>query len=592
MSFTIPIHKNATPRLEALAIAILIAIPVLSFLLNIVSWMRYGIDLPYMDDVRQYFNNSAGRLDLTYLFTPANDTLYPIGLALDSLAFRFLDGNSVAYQTITLSIVLGGLLIVQYDLLRRCTRSPLLCAACFSLTIFMLQPGSYWGLQNMAYHQAIPLLCILIAVDLVIARAKYAAPGLLLLGTISGLTYTSGAFAFLGLALALLALHFFRRENQLLIYGLAALIPGVLTSLAQGWVIVFFQRGTHRPDSPMAYPWELDFWEYMLGKVGRAAFLPEQFPHFSFLLAIAISILLVGGFVYSALSQRINHSRTNLCYALIFSSIFVYLLLICAGRTNMRPDTISAPIDVFLSGFARFHFFWITILFPWILAISLSRFPRIAAGLSLIGVGFLVSCSGITNYNADYQSSMNTRLENLECLRNGLITGDAFQCDNLHPVIDMRQVFFTSSAAGASFTRLITIHPIPIGTPGAIFSSNHDPYELQNFGEKAGIIDVTTSLDPMIWIRTGKPEVMSKCHLLEVNAVITTTVPEIAQLFYAPVGSGISEQNSDHKRLVAGSNTISFQVKSSVGFSDSLRLDPVSGGQHISVGPIEVRCRY
>jgi hypothetical protein len=444
----------------------------------------------------------------------------------------------------------------------------------------------------MAYFQAIPLLCILIAVDLVIARAKYAALGLILLGTISGLTYISGAFSYLGLALALLALHFFRRENQLLIYGFAALLPGALTSLAQGWVIVFFQRGTHRPDSPMAYPWELDFWEFMLGKVGRAAFLPEHFPHFSFWLAITISILLAGGFVYSALSQRINHSRTNLCYVLIFSSVFVYLLLICAGRTNMRPEAISAPIEVFISGFARFHFFWITILFPWVAAISLSRFPRIAAGLSLIGVGALVSCSSIANYNADYQPSMNTRLENLECLRNGLMTGDAFHCESLHPGFDMRQMFFTSRAAGASFTRLITIQPVPIGTPGTIFSSSRDPYEVQNFGEKAGIIDVTTALDPMIWIRTGKPEVMSTCHLLEVNAVITTTVPEIAQLFYAPIGSGISEQDSVHKRLVAGNNTVSFQVTSSVGFSDSLRLDPVSGGQHISVGPIEVRCRY
>lgn len=79
---------------------VLIALPVISLVISAWSWLRYGVDIPVYDDWRQYNANDMGRLDFRYLMTPHNDTLYTIGLLLDSLAFRFLDGNTVAYQLI------------------------------------------------------------------------------------------------------------------------------------------------------------------------------------------------------------------------------------------------------------------------------------------------------------------------------------------------------------------------------------------------------------------------------------------------------------------------------------------------------------
>lgn len=192
----------------------LIGLPVISLILNAISLLRFGVDMPYWDDWRQYHEGSMGRIDFSYLMAPANDTLYPVGLLLDSLAFRFLDGNTVAYQFISMTFVLGSLLIFQWRLLSICTTNKMIRACVFSLTLFMLQPDTYWGLQNMAYHQAVPLVCILAILALTFGnlRMRFAVPGFLLLSFVSGFTYISGAFAVLSLCTCLLICHFFQRK--------------------------------------------------------------------------------------------------------------------------------------------------------------------------------------------------------------------------------------------------------------------------------------------------------------------------------------------------------------------------------------------
>ncbi len=83
-------------RLRDAAIAILLAAPIASLLINGLSWLHYGIDLPFYDDIRPFLTRSATSLDPRVLFTPSNDTLYPVGMALDALAQRYLNGNAVA----------------------------------------------------------------------------------------------------------------------------------------------------------------------------------------------------------------------------------------------------------------------------------------------------------------------------------------------------------------------------------------------------------------------------------------------------------------------------------------------------------------
>ena len=135
------------------------------------------IDLPFYDDWRAYIQGRAGLLDLGYLFTPENGTYYPVGKMLDAIAQRYLDGNSVAYQFLSMTIVLGSLLALQWRLLSFAMKDRLFAASAFSLTVFMLQPGSYWGHQNLAYHQAVPLLCLVAVLALGCRVRPYRANG-------------------------------------------------------------------------------------------------------------------------------------------------------------------------------------------------------------------------------------------------------------------------------------------------------------------------------------------------------------------------------------------------------------------------------
>ncbi len=176
---------------------VLVGLPVLSLALAALAWLRYGIDLPWFDDWRGYAAGTIDSLELDYLFQPMNDTMSPVGLALDALAQRFLDGNSVAYQFLSMVTVLGSLLVLQWKLLSRVMDSRLQVAVCFLFTILMLQPDSYWGLENLAYYQALPLVFILCAMLLMsgpVPGSGWRGPAAGLLGLLAGFAYISGAF--------------------------------------------------------------------------------------------------------------------------------------------------------------------------------------------------------------------------------------------------------------------------------------------------------------------------------------------------------------------------------------------------------------
>ncbi|SOS28022.1 membrane protein [Pseudomonas syringae pv. avii] len=284
-------------RIEAFCkrvlIVLLVGLPILSAVFNIVSWLRYGVDLPFLDDIRPYYHETAGSLKLHDLFTSSNDTLYPLGMALDSLAFRWLSGNTIAYQAISMTLVLGGILLIQWKLLEYCLNDKLLSAAAFSSLLIMLQPDSYWGLQNMAYHQVLPLLFILTAslVSVSSFGTKLKCTFGILLATASGLVYISGAFAFLAFSVAMLTRELFvvKKSPQVMGMAISMLLPSILTSLLQGWVIVGIQHGIHRADTAMAYPWDAEFWIFILSKIARSLYLSEIFPFLSLGIASADS---------------------------------------------------------------------------------------------------------------------------------------------------------------------------------------------------------------------------------------------------------------------------------------------------------------
>lgn len=468
------IAMSKPPQIERIIVALFLLAPMVSLFVNVLAWLSYGIDLPYADDWRTYRDGTAYSLALSNLFTPENDTLFPVGRFLDVLAMRWLSGNSIAYQFLSMLGVLGGLLYLQWRLLLRVLPDRLLAAAAFSLTLFMLQPDSYWGLQNLAYHQSIPLLCLLACLWIVIAtpRLLVALPLLLCLGLVSGLSYISGAFAMLTLAGVVLVFAAFvpLKRRSYAFSGLAILVAGSITTTAQIWVIVSAQNGQISAKVPWATPDQMDFWAYLLGKVGRALLLPTTAPGISLVVTaavLAVVAFLTFSFLVRLLRQRLcslEETQLALIVISLVAVVFVYLLLVAAGRSNLRPDSVTAFLDVFAFGFLRFHFFWATLLWPWVgatILLWLSRRPQgkgLAFGAAFLLVAFVLPFAtsfGAFDHAASYKARLAYRLENeVKCLEIGLQETGPISCPvMIGPRRDMAPIYEFARRHDASFTR-------------------------------------------------------------------------------------------------------------------------------------------
>lgn len=587
---------------------LLIGLPVLSAIFNLVSWLRFGVDLPYLDDIRPYYTETAGSLRLKDLFTPSNDTLYPLGMALDSIAFRLLSGNTIAYQAISMVIVLGGMMITMWKLLEYCLTDKLLSAAAFSCLLLMLQPDSYWGLQNMAYHQALPILFILIAslvsISSIEPKFKYGLGGVLALA--SGLVYISGAFAFLAFSLAMLIRECFSltRSKQVIRFSAAMLIPSIFTTLLQGWVVVIVQHGVHRADTKMSYPWELDFWVFILSKIARSLYLPEKFPLLSLGLAACGLLLLVVIPTISLLGSRRfkSHSalsRVSFVAFPIFTSIIVYLCLVAAGRANFHPVSIDSSLELFTFSFSRFHFFWVCAAWPLVLAYifaALHESNKVFA-VSIVLMMFFISPAlfggtDIKSHKAYYKQTYDLRIENMGCLIQGNQQGGSFQCPGVHPGIDMSKILGYARYKGASFAGLATAVPTSFGGAGALYDMHTDGFQPVNLTLLDGAGQMSTGDDPMLVMTSGKLSSLRTCRQMQVHVRITASRADLAQLFYAPTGEAPSQHNSSVKPVGAGINDLTFDIAAKHGLESYLRFDPVTGAQTISVKNLEVRCLY
>lgn len=603
-------------KIKAASRLILVILPILSFSISVWSWLRYGVDIPVYDDWRQYNANDMGRLDLGYLFTPHNDTLYTFGLFLDSLAFRYLDGNTVAYQLLSMISVLGGLLLLQWKLLKRFADDKTSLAIAFSFTLLMLQPDTYWGWQNLAYHQAIPLLCVLGILLLATGDCKnriLSTITVTILGFVSGLSYISGAFSMLALSAVCIAYGLIAdrpNRTKALHAGLALIIPAVLTTAAQLWVIVAVQHGTHRADAPMAYPWESDFWLFMLGKIGRSLMLPLGHPTLSFTVTVVAVCFLVIVCAKSVMAVSRKQSLRQIEPLFIFISLFAvvgfYLLLISAGRTNLRPETVNAPLEIFTYGFYRFHFFWVTLLWPWLALILLGWLKNDKKAGYLIlpaAVATVFLWAGMCHYtpildNASfYQATMKHRTDGIQCIMNKIQSPGPIRCLNID-LGNIQNGLTNARKANASFTRNVQALPVPIGTniPKPEYRLSESVasvqlYNAENTESTGAAFSLKTQNDPNLTFRTGD---ISNCEMMNVSASIISTTSSVAQIFYLiPGDAGYSEAHSATTGVTASPEPqqLDFLINSTAGFESQLRFDPVTGAQDLKILDLEVRCR-
>lgn len=615
--------ESPAPRraLAHLAVAACITIPVSCLVVAVLAWLRYGIDFPLWDDWRDYILHEAGSLDPAFLFRPANDTLFPVGRLLDSLAFRFLGGNTVAYQLISMVGVLGSLLLLQWKLLRLACEDRVTTAALFTLTVVMLQPESYWGWQNIAYHQALPLVCMLAALVLVLGRtwrSAIDAPLVFVLGLVSGLVYISGAFATLVTAVVVLGASVFIAQPDRVRFrhgGLALLLAGVPSTLAQLWVIVFVQAGTHRADAPMAMPTESDFWFYLLGKIGRALMLPASWPTFS--LVSTLTFVAVTGVLGVLVLKRLLASKPATLHAARAVTVFVsllgvigvYLLMVSAGRTNLRPAEVTDPLQVFSFGFLRFHYFWVTLVLPWVAAIGLmaigSRttafipvlppwFAILVAGIVLVGGGK----AGAWQHPRYFRQTEALRLESIQCLALSREAGVNVPCSR--DILDVPlHAFRYGIERGASFANTVPLRMSPLHSrppafhmdaPGWLSAERRDA---EIASSNAHDVEFETAGAPELVVNVADNNALHQCGVADVVMAAQFDRAGEARLYYLPASQQEFSDASSVPHSVPVSTTpieIHFLLRSAKGFRGGLKIATPPGTRRFSLGTLEIRC--
>ena len=614
--------QRAWQRRGPAATVLLVALPLVSLALNALSWLRFGVDLPYFDDWRGYDSWDVDSLDFIYLFRPLNDTLTPVGLALDALAQRYLDGNSIVYQFISMVAVLGALLLLQWKLLRAALGDSLRVAVCFAFTLLMLQPHSYWGRENLAYQQALPLVFILGALWLAVVRPQrspWALVTIFGLGLLAGLTYISGAFGALAAGIGVVAASLLQRERaprvRLLGGGAGLLLAGALTAACQVLFAILPQRGqTHIGGKAMALPFEPDFWFFYLGKLARSLLLPPGWPALSMALLLAFAALVLAGamvVVKRALAARplpANEQNFLVVAAAIGALVLTYLGLISAGRAHFRPPEVQAPLEVFQHGFERFHFFWATLLWPWVVAgLMLAVERRRAAGggprwIAVAGpagvvVALVAMLAGgaLDHVRAHHDNSFH-RHGTIECLAEKLQQSRRIDCveTNMH---DATSAYVYARHLGASFVRYFPVQPVPLGRddPSPWFRLSRDP-------ERIVLVDIErlpngayrAGARPQLHIRLASPREAGGCAMLDVRGTIRTATPGSVRIHFRPWGLNEYDNLSymtNKIRPGADGGAFSFRMEFPLGFGNEVRIDPLVGEGEFELGEIEARCR-
>jgi hypothetical protein len=609
--------RHAATSAERIIIALFIALPMSCLGWMAIQWINYGIDLPYFDDWRDYFDGTTGSLNIRYLFTPANDTLYAVGKFLESLVFIIFKGNSIVDQFLSMVSVLGLILFFQWILINKAIKDHLLAACTFSLTLFMLQSDSYWGRQNIAYHQALPLIFTLAAIYILIT-SRWSWPVrssiLFALGILSGLAYTSGAFSLLALTFTLIVCIAGNRRayGELIPDAVALLCAAIITVIVQGYVLVFVQHGQVHSGTPWALPNSAEFWFYMFGKIGRSLMLTASHPLRSLLitllcLSLAVAVAIAG--LRNVMTAETRHSapaRLGLISLLLFSSVFIYLLMVAAGRTDLRPANISTPLQLFAFGFARFHFFWATLIWPWMFAgavvMAMTLWPRregairVAAAVTAACVVLFTMAAGVFAHASYFRQTSDLTLRNGACLYAKLLAGGPIDCPTLYPR-EMTLAYVNAVKMGASFTRYFPpdlLESAPRNPTWNVLNKPMDSVTVSNATTeiRPGNLSLSAGRDVQMAFSVGKADDLHHCLAVRAEATIGVESPTIVQLFYRPWGAPVfSEANSRTQQIAAGDGkTVRFLVIEPRGFRNEFRLDPVSDSQPSTVRELNVSC--
>ena len=595
-------------RWEGRLATVLMLIPVAALILQAVTWVRYGIDVPAFDDWRQYIRGWEGSFDPAELFEASNGTVSAVGRAIDSVVYVAIAGNVVVYELLSMVALLGAILFLQWRLLRQAVRDVLAFAAVFLLTLASLRTGTLWGHATMAFQQGLPIVLILTATWLVLKERPSGRIGpvlVLILGLVAGLTYISGAFAATAVSVVLLLAAYLGPDpgRRLLHGGSALLAAGLITILIQ-LVLVF---GSGEVDDAVAatgftMPWDARFWAYLLGLVGGSMWPPLYSNSDREVLASAVAagVGLVAAGIACIWALRVLLRRTvgddgRRIAAIMLLSIAVacavYVGLAAAARTQYDVPAGSPLLDYVHSGRMVHRPFWTTLLWPWVgaafvLILMQARTTRRwlpAPGPTAVIVSTLLIVAvwtrGAFDYDRWYAIAADFRADVQRCLVTRLSEDEPLHCQLgvEFGAVDLTDPVIRAMTAGASFTRALQLGPAPASQPTMFASSIDVPGTIAATPASVtggiGGYHVEGPAPARIRIVTGRDAALVDCRLLEVAVRIRTELPDFVALLWSDRAEPSRERGAASFPIPDGDgHALHFFLPSVSGFSDSFTI--------------------
>ncbi len=598
-----------------------VTLPLVLLAANLVAWLRYGTDMPFIDDWRAYRDGSADSFALSRLFQTVNNTISPVGFALDTAAQRWLDGNSIAYQFLSMLSVLGSLLWLQWRLTGWAIENSVARVAAFAATVFMLQAGSYWGEQNLAYHQALPLVFLLgVATVVLTSPFNNRLTGALafVLSLLAGFSYISGAIAALTLGLVWIAMSSVAGPDHALpirvrVGGFASALAGLLTTGVQIYLTRIAPGGDPALRYDLTWPDKPEFWLFLVGKIGRATGHAMSPAGLEFAIALGVAVLFLTSFLtllwwFVNTAGRGMGSRIAYIYIPLCLMVAGYLLLVALGRTSVRDPAIGKGWAVFQFAYFRFHFFWVTLLLPWLLAaaallspgapIARERVVRRALVMLAVMLAF-AAARGVFGVNEHYAENARFRAKEIVCMAEQLGSGNPIQCPSFD-MPDWTPAYQYARGIQASFIKYFPVvaqHPshdwlMRWASTGGDMADNvitmHDARELPGHWWIGGD-------DPQVIFRGHDAQGFANCLIVELDVSIRSRREEPLQVFFLKRGEvDFTEQNSLIRKIPATLDEayqVRFTLNSGAGFESRIRIDPGRAGAQFEITRIDAGCR-
>lgn len=280
--------------------------------------------------------------------------------------------------------------------------------------------------------------------------------------------------------------------------------------------------------------------------------------------------------------------------------------MIAASRAS-HGATPGAPFyDWFVRSGGRFHYFWITLLIPWVVATGVSCLKR-ASGNALTAIlsvalvayaGFV----GVFNYPSFYKSWTAWRQTDVNCIQEKLLTGVPLVCGGGWPS-DLTDAVRNARAMDVSFTRHLLFRDEITGEESGVFGEENDlgraalvSFEGAGVEETGERITVASNgTDPQFRLRFdgAAAGTLRGCQVLRLKGTIESPGDDIMQVFVTtPDKPNFNEERTMVLPFKGGTpQPFNLTMGSGNGFLPDIRVDPGKNPQNYTIDNLGVTCR-